>query len=132
MFGLLFNNRSLTGKVGPNWLTRGKAKWFVFGYFIFNLFVLAMSTIMVFKGKRLPVESIRFLLAFKMPWDMPNLLDLGPFPVWVVHLSFRIYSMMFTTTVLGFILAWVFKPRTWCTVCPINTASDITLNINRK
>lgn len=132
LFTQLFKNLSLTGKAGPNWLIRGKAKWFVLAYFIFNLFVLTMSTIMVFKGRVDAVERVRFLLAFEMPWNMPNLLEFGTFPNWVVHLSFRIYSMMLSTTVIGLILAWIFKPRTWCTVCPINTVSDIVLNIKKK
>ncbi|WP_422678833.1 4Fe-4S binding protein [Clostridium thermosuccinogenes] len=51
---------------------------------------------------------------------------------WAVHLSFRVYSMMLTTTIFGLLLAWIFKPRTWCTVCPINTASDVLLKINKK
>ncbi|MDF2522650.1 MAG: hypothetical protein K0R31_291 [Clostridiales bacterium] len=127
LFETLFKNRSLSGKAGPDWLTRGKVKWYVFVYFIFNLFVIVMSTIMVFTGKRAPVEKVRFLVAFQMPWDMPNLLDFAVFPSWTVHLSFRLYSMMFTTTVLGLLLAWIFKPRTWCTICPVNTASDLIL-----
>ena len=130
LFGVLFRNRSLTGKAGPNWLIRGKAKWFALVYFIFNLFVLNMSTFMVFMGKRAPVEKIRFLIAFRLPWNIPQFINFGSFPDWVVHLSFRIYSMMFTTTVLGLLLAWIFRPRTWCTVCPINTVSDIALKIS--
>lgn len=132
LFNTLFHNRSLTGKAGPKWLTRGNVKWFVLGYFIFNLFILTMSTVMVYLGRIEPLESVRFLFAFEMPWVMPNLLDLGSFSGWAVHLSFRIYSMMFTTTVLGLLLAWIFKPRTWCTVCPINTVSDEVLKIYKK
>jgi hypothetical protein len=127
LFGVLFRNRSITGKAGPNWLIRGKAKWFVLGYFIFNLFVLTMSTFMVFMGKRAPVEQIRFLIAFRLPWNIPQLINFGSFPDWTAHLSFRVYSMMLTTTILGLLLAWIFKPRTWCTVCPINTISDMAL-----
>lgn len=107
-------------------LIPGKAKWFVLAYFIFNLFVLVMSTIMVFRGREDGIENVRFLFVFKLPWDMPNYLNLS-FPDWVVHLSYRMYSMMFTTTVLGLLLAWIFRPRTWCTVCPINTVSDLAL-----
>ncbi|MCX7746195.1 MAG: hypothetical protein N2645_04790 [Clostridia bacterium] len=132
LFGVLFHNRSLTGKGGPNWLVRGKAKWFVLIYFLFNLFVLTMSTLMVFMGRREPVESIRFLIAFTLPWDMPQFLNLGIFPDWTMHLSFRMYSMMFTTTVLGLLLAWIFKPRTWCTVCPVNTVSNLILDKTRN
>lgn len=127
LFSILFQNKSLTGKPGPKWLIKGRVKWFMLVYFIFNFFVLTMSTIMVFLGKRPPIDKLRFLIAFQIPWKIPQFLDVIAFPDWSIHLSFRIYSMMFTTTVLGLILAWIFKPRTWCTICPINTISDIAL-----
>lgn len=132
LFGV-FRNRSMTGNAGPVWLIKGKAKWYVLGYFAFNMFVLTMSTIMVFVGRRAPLEQIRFLFVFKLPWTIPQLLNFDAFPNWAVHLSFRMYSMMFTTTVVGLILAWIFRPRTWCTVCPVNTVSDLILHkIKRK
>lgn len=127
LFQRLFGSRSLTGKSGPKWLTRGKVKWFVLGYFAFNLLILVMSSIMVARGRVEPIEQVRFLLAFKIPWAMPDIIEFSAFPDWAVHLSYRIYSMMFTTTILGILLAWLFKPRTWCTVCPVNTASDLLL-----
>jgi hypothetical protein len=127
LFNLLFRGRTLTGKPGPNWLIRGIAKWFVLIYFIFNLFVLFMSTLMVYTGRKAPMEKIRFLIAFKLPWDIPQFLHIVNFPDWAVHLSFRVYSMMFTTTVIGMVLGWLYRPRTWCTVCPVNTISDIAL-----
>jgi polyferredoxin len=43
------------------------------------------------------------------------------------HLSFRVYSMMFTTTVIGLLFGFVYKPRTWCMVCPVNTISDMVI-----
>jgi len=133
LFTVLLKGRSLTGKAAPNWLVKGKAKWIMLVYFSFNLFVLFMSTFMVVSGKRYPLEKIRFLMAFQLPWDIPQLLNMSPFPDWAVHLSFRIYSMMFTTTILGLLLGWIFLPRTWCTICPINTVSDISLKkINQK
>lgn len=132
LFTTLFKKMSLTGKAGPAWLVRGKAKWFVFTYFIFNLFVMIMSTIMVVRDRVIPMTNVRFLLALKLPWDMPQVLNIGVFPDWMVHLSFRMYSMMLTTTILGMILAFLYKPRTWCTVCPINTASDMVLHKKRN
>lgn len=132
LFSVLFNKRSLTGKAGPDWLVKGKAKWVVLVYFTFNLFVLIMSTIMVSTGKRAPLEKVRFLIAFELPWNIPQLLDFSGFPDWTVHLSFRMYSMMLTTTVIGLILAWFFRPRTWCTICPVNTMSGVILKKNKK
>lgn len=127
LFTVLFNDRSLTGTGGPHWLVKGKGKWFVLTYFCINLFVITMSTIRVSMDLMEPVERIRFLIAFLIPWQMPQFLSLGPVPDWMLHLSYRIYSMMFTTTVLGLLLGWLFYPRTWCKVCPIGTLSDVSL-----
>lgn len=133
LYKVLFDGRSLTGKTGPDWLIKGKAKWFMLVYFIFNFFILCMSTIMVFKGRMEPVEKIRFMIAFQLPWDIPQFLNVASVPDWAVHLSFRVYSMMFTTTVLGLLLGWIFRHRTWCTICPINTISSLTLKeMNKK
>lgn len=127
LFHAMFRNRSITGKAGPGWLIKGNFKWIVLVYFVFNLFILIMSTVMVFKGRAESMENIRFLLAFQLPWDIPQLLDSSGIPSWAVHLSYRIYSMMFTTTTIGLLLGWIYKPRTWCTICPINTASNLIL-----
>jgi len=126
-FTVLFQGRSLTGKAAPKWLTKGKIKWFVLGFFVINLFMLTMSTIMVFRGRVEPMEYLRFAIAFRIPWEVPQLLSTGTAANWALHLSYRIYSMMFTTTIVGLILGWVYLPRTWCTICPINTIFDVSL-----
>jgi hypothetical protein len=82
---------------------------------------------MVALGRIDIVDKVKFLIAFKLPWDIPQLLNITFVPSWAVHLSFRIYSMMFTTTVLGLLFGWLYAPRTWCTICPIGTISDISL-----
>jgi hypothetical protein len=125
LFTTLFQGRSLTGKAAPKWLIGKKAKTIVLIYFSFNLFILFMSTMMVIRGRMDAMEKVRFMIAFQLPWNMPQLLDIGFIPNWVVHLSFRVYSMMLTSTVLGLILGWMYRPRTWCAICPVNTISDI-------
>lgn len=132
LFKQLFQGRSLTGKAAPKWLVKGDFKWFMLIYFIFNFFVLIMSTIMVFKGRIEPVENLRFMMAFRIPWKMPQLFDLGISKAWVIHMGYRMYSMMLTTTVIGLILGWIFVPRTWCTICPVNTISDMALKRMRR
>lgn len=127
LFENAFKGRSLTGRGGPAWLVKGKGKWYVLGYFFFNLFILTMSTIMVSLGKMPPMEMVRFMIVFPLPWEMPQLLEFAAVQDWAVHLSFRLYSMMFTTSVIGILLAWLYKPRTWCTICPVNTMSDMML-----
>ncbi|KAB3532846.1 4Fe-4S binding protein [Alkaliphilus serpentinus] len=127
LFTTLFQGRSLTGKAAPKWLTKGKVKWFVLAYFGMNLLILTMSTIMVFRGRVEPMEYLRLTIAFRLPWDVPQLISAGPAANWALHLAYRFYSMMLTTTITGLILGWVYLPRTWCTICPINTISDVSL-----
>lgn len=126
MFTRFFQGRSL-GKIVPKWFTKGNAKWFVFGYFGINLSIIVISTIMVLSGRIEPMEQLRFTLALPIPWEIPQFLNFGQLPSWLVHLGYRFYSMMITTTALGLLLGWVYTPRTWCTICPINTISDVSL-----
>ncbi|MHC1682045.1 MAG: 4Fe-4S binding protein [Clostridiaceae bacterium] len=132
LFTVLLQGRSLTGKAAPKWLTRGKTKWFVLAYFGMNLFVLTMSTIMVSRGKVEAMEYLRFAIAFRIPWEVPQIINLGDTANWMLHLSYRIYSMMLTTTIIGLVLGWLYIPRTWCTICPINTISDMSLKNAKK
>jgi polyferredoxin len=132
LFTVLLKGRTKGKKLGPDWLIKGKGKWFVLAYFIVNIFMIIMSTIMVSKGRIEPVEHVRFLIVFQFPWKLPEFLNFGIMADWVVHLAYRIYSMFFTTTVIGLILGWLFLPRTWCKVCPINTLSDLGLNNQNK
>lgn len=127
LYTVLFKGRSKMGKAAPKWLIKGNTKTIMLIYFSVNLFILLMSTFMVFMGRINAVERLRFMLVFQLPWKIPQALNIGFIPDWAIHLSFRIYSMMFTTTTIGLILGWLYKPRTWCTICPINTLSDMSL-----
>jgi polyferredoxin len=132
LFTVLFKGKSQNSRTVPKWLTGDKAKMFFLIYFSFNLFILFMSTLMVFRGRIDAMERVRFMIAFQLPWNMPQLLNIGSIPNWAVHLSFRVYSMMFSTTVIGLVLGFLYKPRTWCTVCPVNTISDMAIKKSIK
>ncbi|MDF2519449.1 MAG: hypothetical protein K0R84_77 [Clostridia bacterium] len=131
LLSAVYRGRKSKGRRTPEWLAKVDAKTFFLAYFGANLFILMMSTIMVFRGRIEAMDHVRFLIAFQLPWDIPQLINVPNIPDWAVHLSFRVYSMMFTTTVIGLILGWFYAPRTWCTICPINTLSDMGLK-NQK
>ena len=130
LFTTLYKGRAL-GKPIPKWFTKGNLKWFVLGYFGVNMFVMIMSTIMVARGRVEAMEQLRFFVALPIPWDLPQVISLSP-PSWLVHLGYRFYSMMLTTTIAGLVLGYVYTPRTWCTICPINTISDASLKGMKK
>lgn len=111
----------------PRWLTDEKMKKIVFQYFCINMFFIIMSTFMVYSGNFQPILNVRFLIAFQFPGVFPQLWNIPAVPDALTHFSFRLYSIMFTSTVLGTLLAILFKPRTWCAICPINTISSVLL-----
>ncbi len=126
LFTRLFNKIS-TQRTPPKWLINGKGKRIMLVYFLINFSMICLSTLMVFLDNRDPIEKVRFLMAFQLPWTMPNLLDIGVMPEWVVHLGFRVYSMMFTTTIIGLIIGYFYRARTWCAICPMGTISGLAL-----
>lgn len=111
----------------PIFFINGKMKWIMLSYFIISLFIITMSTVKVASGAIPSMNIIRFLIVFPIKGQMPQLIEISNTVSWITHLSYRFYSMMMTTTILGLILALVYKPRTWCTICPIATVSDVYL-----
>jgi len=117
----------------PRFFVTGSMKWIVLVYFLFNLTIITATTIRVSSGVVMPMNSLRFLLFMQLPFDLPQLFHFDNVAPWITHLSFRLYSMMMTTTFIGFILALIYKPRTWCAICPISTVSGLYLKrLKRK
>lgn len=106
----------------PTFFIKGFMKWIMLGYFAVSLTLIILSTIAVANGKP-PLDIVKFLIVFPLG-KIPQAFNIVS-PPWVLHLSYRFYSMMATTTALGLILALIYKPRTWCTICPISTISEL-------
>jgi len=128
LFCFAFDNKKNKKRELHKWFKGRKLKKVVLGYFALNLFVIIMSTSMVALFDEPAVEKVRFLIAFEIPWNLPQLIVLSNIPQWVIHFSYRIYSMMLTSTVIGLWLGYLYKSRTWCLICPVNTLSDIKLS----
>lgn len=104
----------------PKFFSRLGVKKAVVIYFGANLFFVMMSTIMVSIGRIEPIEQIRFLILFPLPFNMPQLIDLLVMPPFT-HLGYRVYSMMFSSVIIGSVLGIIYRPRTWCSICPVST-----------
>lgn len=111
------------GMKPPKWLTGQRFRDGVVIYFGVNVFIILMSTLMVALGRVEPIAQVRFLIAFAMPFELPQLLHFGAADA-IVHLGYRVYSMMFSSVILGVILGVLFRPRTWCGICPVNTLTS--------
>lgn len=127
LFTKLLSKVSL-GLKPPKWLFTANTKQLVIGFFCINLGFVVMSTVMVALDRVAPMAFIRFLIFFQVPLELPQLLDLNV-PDFITHLGYRIYSIMFTSTVIGLLLGFLYKPRTWCAVCPIQTLTTQIIKV---
>lgn len=107
-------------KKKPKFITGAKLKKAVLIYFTINLFFILMSTVMVGFVGMAPMEHIRFLIAIALPINLPQLVNVAA-PDFLIHFGYRMYSVMFTSTVIGLVLGFIYTPRTWCIFCPIQT-----------
>ena len=122
-FLTLFRSISLKRKM-PEWMKKVNLKNLILSYFCLNLIFIGLSTTMVSQGQMAPIDRIRLFILFELPFPMPQVIILPGISDWLVHLSYRMYSVMLSSTILGSLFAVFYKPRTWCAVCPVSTMTD--------
>lgn len=119
---------SLTTRTGlkrKNWrplpksFTDGFLRKVMLWYFGMNLLFITGSTIQIAMGRMPPMPYLRLFIAIPL-WPLPQLLETTG-PDWLVHLSYRLYSMMLSSTILGIAFSRIWRPRAWCAVCPVGT-----------
>lgn len=96
----------------PIYFVKGNFKWIMLGYFAVSMAVIIFTTIMVGIGKIQPAYQLRFLLVIPIPLVLPQMITFDGVALWLYQFAYSMYSMMMTTSVLGLIMALVFKPRT--------------------
>ncbi len=107
----------------PKWLTSKKMKYGVLIYFMTFMSFAVISAVLVGMGIKDLRESVNLFVVFNIN-NFPQLIDFKTVD-WVQNFSYSLYSMLLTSTVFGAILGILFKPRTWCTICPMNTLTPI-------
>lgn len=103
-----------------------KSKWFRYGFLIFfftMFFVMLWNTWLVFDGAQELRQVVKLLWTFKLPlhWAYHG----TALPAWTAQFAFGFYSVMLTSTVLGFITMLLYKPRSWCVYCPMGTMTQL-------
>lgn len=95
---------------------------YLFLIFFLSMFVnMLFSTYLVFNGANNLKEVITLFWTFKLPWNFTNLTNVSP---WIGQFAFGFYSMMLTSTLLGLIIMILYKPKSWCVVCPMGTMTQ--------
>lgn len=128
LFGILGGRLGLSRKKDmPGWM---KGKAFRYGFLAFFLLMFAQmlwNTYLVFAGVQGLRQAVTLLWTWKLPWHWAYHGTL--FHEGTAQFAFGFYSVMLTSTVLGIALMVLFKPRTWCVVCPMGTMTQMICRI---
>lgn len=116
--------KSGRGKAAPEKLVQTRFKKAVLTYFIVNLTFITLSTAGVASGNIEPMDYIRLFIVIPTYIRLPQVIEIASLPPALLHLSYRFYSIMLSSTLFGTALALLYKPRTWCTLCPVRTINQ--------
>ena len=121
LFSLLGNKLKLSRKAAPPKFLH--SLWFRYGFLCFFMFMfgkMLYSTYRVLAGAPLR-QVVTLLWTFKLPWQWAQVDMVAP---WVAQFAFGFFSVMLTSTVLGFVTMVLFRPRSWCVYCPMGTMTQ--------
>ncbi len=104
------------------------SRWFRSGFLVFFLTMfgnMVFQTYLVAADKRTLRQVVTLFWTFRVPWKWAYSPELLPKTLsWVVQFSYGFYSLMLTSTLIGLVVMALFKPRSWCTFCPMGTMTQ--------
>lgn len=131
LFQLLGNKYKLSrNKDIPRFL---KSKWFRYSFLVFFLLMfinMLLITVQVFVHASNLKEVITLFWTWKVPWQ--SVFGSLNVPTWITQFAYGFYSMMLTSTLLGLITMYLFRPRSWCVYCPMGTMTQTICKIKNK
>ncbi len=131
LFQMLGNKYKLSrNKDIPHFL---KSKWFRYSFLVFFLLMftnMLLITFQVFVHASNLKEVITLFWTWKVPWQ--SAFGSLNVPTWITQFAYGFYSMMLTSTLLGLITMYLFRPRSWCVYCPMGTMTQTICKIKNK
>lgn len=123
LFTILGKNAKCSrNKPAPAFLA---SKWFRGGFLVFFLTMfsnMVFQTYLVASQATSLKEVIKLFWTIRIPFGWAY--SQGTVPDWIAQFSFGFYSLMLTSTIIGLIVMVLYKPRTWCTFCPMGTMTQ--------
>ncbi|MBQ3792670.1 MAG: 4Fe-4S binding protein, partial [Lachnospiraceae bacterium] len=91
---------------------------------------MVYQTYLVAAGAGSLRQVVKLFWTFKVPWHWAYTVA-APSP-WIAQFSFGFYSLMLTSTLIGLMVMVLYKPRTWCTFCPMGTMTQGICQLKNK
>ncbi len=131
LFTVLGKDRKCSrNKPTPKWMS---SKWFRYGFLIFFLTMFASmlyQTYLVFGGAGSLKEVVKLFWSIKVPWGWAY--TVRPASDWVAQFAFGFYSLMLTSALIGLIVMVLFKPRSWCSFCPMGSMTQLICKFKQR
>jgi hypothetical protein len=91
---------------------------------------MVFNTYLVAAGAENLKETLKLFWTFRVPWGWTY--TAGIVPDWVAQFAFGFYSLMLTSTLIGFIVMALYKPRSWCAFCPMGTMTQTICKMKNR
>lgn len=91
-------------------------------FFMIMFSLMLVTTFEVFSGTKDLKSVVTILWTFKIPWDFAQ--TSTTFSPWIYQFAFGMYSIMATSSIIGFFAMLFFRSRTWCVFCPMGTMTQ--------
>ena len=106
----------------PVWMASPPFRYGFLAFFLVMFGNILYQTYLVFGGAASLREVVKLFWTFRVPWSWAY--TAGTVPDWAAQFSFGFYSLMLTSTLIGLVLMALFRPRTWCSFCPMGTMTQ--------
>ncbi len=110
------------GKSAPKWLLSPVFRYGFLAFFMMMFCNMLFQTYLVGAGAASLREAVQLFWSFRVPWDWAY--SAGTVPPWAAQFSFGLYGLMLTSLLLGLVLMVLYRPRTWCAVCPMGAMTQ--------
>lgn len=117
-------------KPAPRWLS---SPWFRYAFLAFFLAMfgnIVYQSYRVFGGAASLREVVKLFWTFRVPWGWAY--TAGTVPDWAAQFAFGFYSLMLTSTLIALIMMALYRPRTWCSFCPMGTMTQTICKLKQR
>ena len=117
-------------KIAPKWLS---SNWFRNGFLIFFLTMFGSiihQSYLVFSGAAGLRQAVSLLWTFQVPWGWAY--QPGSGAEWSAQFSYGFYSLMLTSAIIGLIVMALYRPRTWCSFCPMGSMTQMICKAKQR
>ena len=128
--GQLFSLLKKKGRPAPRWLSSRFFRYAFLTFFMIMFSNVIYQTWLVYGGVSSLKETVKILWTFNVPFSWAYTARSAS--DWVAQFSFGLYGLMLTSEIIGIIVMIFFRPRTWCTFCPMGTLTQVICELKSR